>query len=110
MLKSAAWNMPSPRKPKWYWPMSTEASGSRGIRDTNQASKAQIQKKGIRFGDLYMVDWSPGRGSEQTGTRPAVIVQNNPFNSNDHYPNTIAVTISKSGRDVPTHIRIPKSE
>lgn len=56
-----------------------------------------------------MVDWSPGRGSEQTGVRPAVIVQNNAYNANPSYPNTIVVTVSKRGRPVPTHVEIPKS-
>src|SRR5882672_3425518 len=108
MLKSAAWNMPLPRKPKWCWPMNTEARSPQDSGGTSE-SKSQVQRHVIRFGDLYMVDWSPGRGSEQTGTRPAVIVQNNPFNSNHRYPNTIAVTVSISGRDVPTHVHIPKS-
>jgi len=65
--------------------------------------------RGIRLGDIYIVEWSPGRGSEQTGERPAVIVQNDAFNSNERYPNTIIVTVSKSGRAVPTHIQIPQT-
>lgn len=27
-------------------------------------------------GEVYLVNWDPGRGSEQTGIRPAVIIQN----------------------------------
>ena len=64
----------------------------------------------IRMGDLFMVDWSPGRGSEQTGVRPALVVQNNAFNSNAGFPNTFVVTVSEHGRDVPTHVPIPQSE
>jgi mRNA interferase MazF len=30
----------------------------------------------VKRGEIYWVDWNPGRGSEQTGTRPAVIIQN----------------------------------
>jgi Growth inhibitor len=63
----------------------------------------------IRLGDIFIVDWSPGRGSEQMGERPSVIVQNNAFNSNPKYPNTIVVTVSKHGRSVPTHIELLKS-
>lgn len=63
----------------------------------------------IRMGDIFYVDWNPARGSEQAGEQPALIVQNNAFNSNDRYPNTIVVTISKSGRDLPTHVRLPKT-
>ena len=64
---------------------------------------------GLRMGDIFIVDWNPGRGSEQTGERPALIVQNNAFNANDRYPNTIVVTISTSGRDLPTHVKIPQT-
>ena len=64
----------------------------------------------FRMGDIYILDWSPGRGSEQTGTRPAIVVQNNAFNSNPGYPNTVVVTVSKQGRAVPTHVEIPKSD
>lgn len=64
----------------------------------------------IHMGDIFIVDWNPGRGSEQTGERPALIVQNNTFNSNPNYPNTIVVAISKSGRDIPTHIKIQKDD
>ena len=64
----------------------------------------------IRLGDLFLVDWTPGHGSEQTGARPAVIVQTDAFNTNDNYPNTVVVTVSKSGRDIPTHVKIPQSD
>lgn len=57
-------------------------------------------------GELWVVDWSPGRGSEQLGRRPAVIVQTDAANQHPRYPNTIVVTVSTSGRDVPTHVRI----
>jgi len=29
---------------------------------------------GLRMGDIFVVDWNPGRGSEQIGERPALIV------------------------------------
>lgn len=60
----------------------------------------------LRRGDLYWVDWSPARGSEQAGRRPALIVQLDPANRNPNYPNTIVVTISRSGREVPSHVPI----
>lgn len=63
----------------------------------------------LRMGDIFIVNWNPGRGSEQTGERPALIVQNNAFNANANYPNTIVVTISKSGRDLPTHVKLPQT-
>jgi mRNA interferase MazF len=59
-----------------------------------------------RRGELWWVDWSPGRGSEQAGRRPALIVQTDPANRNPRYPNTIVATVSISGRHVPSHVRI----
>ena len=32
--------------------------------------------RGIKRGEIYWVDWNPGRGSEQSGKRPALIIQN----------------------------------
>jgi len=33
-------------------------------------------RKEIRRGEIYWVDWNQGRGSEQAGIRPALIIQN----------------------------------
>jgi mRNA interferase MazF len=63
----------------------------------------------IQRGDLYWVDWSPGRGSEQIGTRPALVVQNDAANANTRYPNTVVVTISTKGHPVPSHVEIQPS-
>jgi mRNA interferase MazF len=57
-------------------------------------------------GEIWRVDWSPGRGSEQTGRRPALVVQTDPANRNPRYPNTIVVTLSTKGRDVPSHVLV----
>jgi len=57
-------------------------------------------------GEVWLVDLSPGRGSEQSGNRPAVIVQNDPANRNSRYPNTVVVAVSTKGRDVPTHVAV----
>jgi mRNA interferase MazF len=61
-------------------------------------------------GEVWIVNWSPGRGSEQLGRRPAVVVQTDPANRNPRYPNTIVVTVSTKGREVPTHVRIQPSD
>ena len=58
----------------------------------------------IRRGVLWWVDWSPARGSEQSGRRPALVVQTDAGNGNVRYPNTIVVTVSSQGRPVPTHV------
>jgi mRNA interferase MazF len=46
----------------------------------------------IRRGEIYWVDWSPQRGSEQAGKRPAVIIQNNI--GNQYSPTTIVACCS----------------
>jgi mRNA interferase MazF len=60
-------------------------------------------------GELWWVDWSPGRGSEQSGRRPALVVQIGAANENPRYPNVIVVAISTKGRNLPFHIRLEPS-
>lgn len=65
--------------------------------------------KTIKRGDIYYADLSPAVGSEQGGTRPVLIVQNNV--GNKHSPTVIvAVLTSKSKRKLPTHITIHSGE
>ena len=56
-------------------------------------------------GEIYQVEWHPPRGSEQGGSRPSLVIQTDRANQNPHYPNTIVVTISRTGRAVPTHVQ-----
>jgi len=42
-----------------------------------------------RRGEIWDVNWSPGRGAEQQGTRPALIIQNDRGNASTTYPLTI---------------------
>lgn len=64
----------------------------------------------IRRGEIYWVDWSPGRGSEQTGVRPAVILQNNV--GNQFSPTTIVAAISTRvpPKLYPFHVRLSPEE
>ncbi|MFP4402428.1 MAG: type II toxin-antitoxin system PemK/MazF family toxin [Candidatus Nanoarchaeia archaeon] len=57
-------------------------------------------------GEIWLIDWNPSRGSEQSGLRPSVIIQNDYGNSNDKFPNTIITTISTKGRNIPFHIQL----
>ena len=57
-----------------------------------------------RRGELWWLDWSPGRGSEQAGRRPALVIQTDAANSNRRYPNTIVAAVSTRGRDLPFHV------
>lgn len=63
----------------------------------------------IRRGELYWVDWSPARGSESAGVRPALVVQRDAGNLAPTYPNTVVVTVSSQGREVPLHVRLAPS-
>ncbi len=57
-----------------------------------------------RRGEICLVDWSPGRGSEQLGQQPALVVQTDAANSNPRYPNAIVIAISTKGLRVATHV------
>lgn len=57
-------------------------------------------------GEIYWVDWSPGRGSEQTDRRPALIVQENAASNNPNYPLTIVAAVSSQGRNFPSHVAL----
>ena len=63
----------------------------------------------IRRGDIYYADLSPVVGSEQGGTRPVLIVQNDI--GNKHSPTVIAAAItSQTGKaQLPTHINLKGS-
>jgi len=56
------------------------------------------------------VNWSPGRGAEQQGTRPALIVQNDRGNTSHTYPLTIVASMSRTERELPLHVRIAPTE
>ena len=60
----------------------------------------------VKRGDIYYADLSPVVGSEQGGTRPVLIVQND--TGNRHSPTVIAAAItSQTGKArLPTHINI----
>ena len=57
-------------------------------------------------GEIWYVDFSPARGSEQAGKRPALVLQNDAGNTNPRYPNTIVLAMSTKGKRVPFHVRI----
>ena len=61
----------------------------------------------VKRGDIFYADLSPVIGSEQGGTRPVLIVQND--TGNRHSPTVIAAAItSQTGKArLPTHINIP---
>ena len=65
--------------------------------------------KRIMRGDLYYADLSPVVGSEQGGTRPVIVVQNN--TGNEFSPTVIvAVLTTRTKRPMPTHIDLCTGE
>ena len=57
-------------------------------------------------GDIYYANLAPVVGSEQGGTRPVLVIQNNI--GNDHSPTVIAAAITGyvTGKHQPTHVRL----
>jgi mRNA interferase MazF len=63
-----------------------------------------------RRGEIWDVNWSPGRGAEQKGIRPALIIQNDRGNTSLSYPLAIVASMSRTEREIPLHVRIAPSE
>lgn len=80
-----------------------EAYGSAG---KNTRSVNSMSEDTVKRGDIFYADLSPVVGSEQGGTRPVLIVQND--TGNRHSPTVIAAAItSQTGKArLPTHINI----
>jgi mRNA interferase MazF len=65
---------------------------------------AQFPKRG----EIYWVEFTPARGAEQAGRRPALIVQNDV--GNRYAPTTIVAAITSKGVEVeyPTDVKLPE--
>ena len=48
--------------------------------------------KDVKRGEIYWIDWSPGRGSKQSGLRPALVIQND--TGNKYSPTTIVAGLT----------------
>lgn len=80
------------------------------ISDLRRSQRSYPVATDPRRGEIYWIDWSPGRGSEQTGLRPALVVSTDAGNLNPRYPNVIVACLTSRGRDdVLTHVRIEPS-
>jgi len=63
----------------------------------------------VKRGEIYWVNWSPGRGSEQSGVRPALIIQNDV--GNRHSPTTIVAALTTAlEKQYPFLVRVTASE
>jgi len=61
-------------------------------------------------GEIWMLNWNPGRGSEQRGHRPGVIVQCDEGNSAPGARTTILVPLTTQGRPFTFYVPIPSDE
>jgi len=63
----------------------------------------------VRRGDLWWVDWEPGRGSEQRDRRPALVIQNDIGNT--YSPTTIVASVTTRGpRGLPILVPVSAAE
>src|SRR5579872_4358938 len=92
--------------------MSSEAKASStpSPQQQNTRQPAPSIFPGPRRGEIWDVNWSPGRGAEQQGTRPALIIQNDRGNGSLSYPLTIVASMSRTERELPLHVRIAPNE
>ncbi len=68
-----------------------------------------MEETSVRRGDVWWLDWSLGRGSEQLGKRPAVVLQNDL--GNQYSPTTIVAAVTTQGRrEYPFIVAISASE
>src|SRR5258708_39175023 len=88
--------------------MSSEAKPS--TPSPQQSSFHHTAPPSPRRGEIWDVNWSPGRGAEQKGTRPALIIQNDRGNASPTYPLTIVASMSRTERELPLHVRIAPTE
>src|ERR1700730_7248176 len=96
--------------------MSSEAKASspspqqKNVEQPTSPPSAHPASPGPRRGEIWDVNWSPGRGAEQQGVRPALIIQNDRGNASLSYPLTIVASMSRTERELPLHVRIIPSE
>jgi mRNA interferase MazF len=62
----------------------------------------------VRRGDIWWVAWEPGRGGEQEGYRPALVIQNDV--GNDVGINTIIAAMTTSARRLPVIVPVSAAE
>jgi mRNA interferase MazF len=90
--------------------MSSEARPSPPSPQSSQQNETNSLPRLPKRGEIWDVNWSPGRGAEQQGTRPALVIQNDRGNASSTYPLTIVASMSRTERELPLHVRIAPSE
>ena len=76
------------------------------LRDGDEIRSVKQMDTTVKRGDIFYADLSPVVGSEQGGTRPVLIVQND--TGNKHSPTVIAAAITSQTNKakLPTHIEL----
>jgi mRNA interferase MazF len=64
-------------------------------------------KKFPHRGEVYMVDFDPARGSEQAGTRPALVVSNDVNNQHSPVVTVAAITKTIPKKQYPFNVHLP---
>lgn len=62
----------------------------------------------IRRGEIWLAEWQRGRGNEQRGLRPSLVIQNDAGNANGH--TTFLAAMSTSWRPYPFIVPIAASD
>jgi mRNA interferase MazF len=60
----------------------------------------------LRRGEIYWVDFTPSRGSEQRGLRPALVIQSDIPNAVAAYPMTIVLPLSTQIKNYKSHVLV----
>lgn len=60
----------------------------------------------IKRGDIYYADLGEGKGSEQGGSRPVLVIQNNIGNKFSPTVIVAAITSSNGKTNIPTHVEL----
>jgi mRNA interferase MazF len=66
--------------------------------------RASTDSRHPRRGEVWLVDFSPGRGSEQKGLRPSLVVQNNV--GNQYAATTIVAAVTTTIKPYPVTVVI----
>lgn len=61
-----------------------------------------------RRGEVWMVNFSPGRGSEQRGVRPALVIQNDV--GNEYAATTIVAAVTSTIKPYPVTVTLKRGE
>lgn len=62
----------------------------------------------IKRGDIFYVDLNPAKGSEQSGRRPVLVIQNNIGNEVSPTVIIAPLTTKKFSKEYPTNVRVKK--